>query len=266
MNKLIFTVCMLLSLQFLIKNKLSAKQNNVIENLTFKKDTVSADNSVIYKTNNLIIQKLSSHIYEHTSFLTTNDFGRVGCNGMIVINENEAIVFDTPADTVSSAELIKYTTEKLGCKIKAIIPTHFHDDCVGGLEKFNEYNIPSYALAKTIELLRNKEKKISKSINSFNDSLSLNIGDKKIYVQYFGEGHTRDNVIGYFPEDNAIFGGCLIKALGANKGNLEDANVNAWAESVTKLKLRYPSVKIVIPGHGKWGGKELLDYTITLFE
>jgi metallo-beta-lactamase class B len=57
----------------------------------------------------------------------------------------------------------------------------------------------------------------------------------------------------------------LIKAVGAGKGNLEDANVAVWSETVGKLKRTYPEAKIVIPGHGKTGGTELFDYTIKLF-
>ena len=236
------------------------QQINAAETLRARADSLAS-----YKTQNLIIQKLSNHIYAHISFLKTIDFGTVGCNGMIVVNENEAVIFDTPSNDQGSEELIAYVTKTLNCEIKAIIPTHFHNDCVGGLEKFNESNIPAYASAKTIELLNKNGTKFSKPINTFNDKFSIKIGNKKVYAAYFGEGHTRDNIIGYFPDDNAIFGGCLIKETGASKGFLGDANINTWSETVRKIKQTYPGAKIVIPGHGKWGGTELFDYTIKLF-
>lgn len=226
----------------------------------------NADSLALYQTQNLIIQKISNHTYTHISFLKTIDFGNVACNGMIVVNQNEAIIFDTPSDNKGAEELINYVTKTLKCKIKAIIPTHFHNDCVGGLEKFNEYKIPAYASAKTIELLNQHGLKFSKPINSFDKEFNIKIGHKKVYAAYFGEGHTRDNIIGYFPEDNAIFGGCLIKESGASKGFLGDANINTWSETVRKIKQTYPEAKIVIPGHGKWGGTELFDYTIKLFD
>ena len=75
----------------------------------------------------------------------------------------------------------------------------------------------------------------------------------------------RSNVVGYFPEDKVVFGGCLIKTVGAGKGNLEDANVAAWPATVSKVKATYSKAEIVIPGHGKTGGTELFDYTIKLF-
>jgi len=251
----------------------SCKKSSVTQNIA-KKETLievpaastSKDSSIVYKTKTLIIQKLSNHVYSHTSFLNTDTFGKVPCNGMLVINKNEAIVFDTPADNSSSKELIDYVNKKLHSTIKALVPTHFHEDCIGGLEIFNKNKISSYASNKTIELLKNKKRKNIDIIKSFNDSLILNVGDKKLYAIYFGEGHTKDNIIGYFPEDKAIFGGCLIKELNANKGNLEDANTKEWSKTVQKIKLKYPQIEIVIPGHGKCGGAELFDYTIQLFK
>lgn len=245
----------------------SIKQTQSKDTATLsQKDTMLNSDSIVYKTDNLIIQKFSDHVYGHTSFLNTNTFGRVGCNGMIAVNENEAIVFDTPAGSESSKELINFLVNMLHCKVKAIIPTHFHEDCVAGLEEFNGLNIPVYASNKTIELLKNKNRLFSKPINGFTDSLTLAVGDKKVHARYFGEGHTTDNIIGYFPADNALFGGCLIKELGAAEGNLEDANTKAWPETVRKLKQTYPQIKIVIPGHGKPGASDLFDYTIQLFE
>jgi metallo-beta-lactamase class B len=233
---------------------------------TGKTETDSVDNLIIYQTENLIIKKLSSHTYEHISYLNTDDYGKVSCNGMLIVNENKGIVFDTPTNNKSSLELIDFVTKKLKTLIIAVIPSHFHEDCVGGIEEFEKHNIQVYASSKTLELLNNNGKKLTRSIKGFTDSLTLDIGNKKVYLEYFGEGHTKDNIIGYFPEDNALFGGCLIKKVGASKGFLGDANTNKWSETVRKIKLKYPKTEIVIPGHGKFGGTELFDYTIKLFE
>ena len=248
-------------------NNVSNKRNHtdqIVIDQTIKSSL--ADSTIVYKTDNLIVHRLSNHIYQHISFLNTNDFGRVACNGMLVVNEKEALVLDTPTDDESSLELINYVTKNLNCEIKVVVPTHFHGDCVGGLETFYKNNIPAYASNSTIELLAAKGKIFSKPMTGFADSLALNVGSEKAYVAYFGEGHTKDNVIGYFPLDNAIFGGCLIKEVDASKGNLEDANIMAWSNTVRKLKQKYPTAKIVIPGHGIAGGTELLDYTIKLFQ
>jgi metallo-beta-lactamase class B len=221
--------------------------------------------SLIYSTESLTVRKVSRHVYVHTSYLHTNSFGKVSCNGMVVVNSKEAIVFDTPAEEKSSKELIELF-EKMGINIQAVIATHFHADCVGGLRAFHSSGIKSYANSLTIQLLKELPEKFDIPENGFKGTLELKLGDKNIIVDFLGEGHTKDNVIGYFPDEKILFGGCLIKEIGAGKGNLEDANVNEWSNTVSKVKNKYAQTRIVIPGHGKIGGTELLDYTIRLFQ
>ncbi len=218
----------------------------------------------VYTSEDLIIIQISENSYQHTSFLQTQDFGKVPCNGLIVSNNKETIVFDTPTNDTSSEELIKWINGTLHSKINAIIPTHFHNDCLAGLQAFHNNNIPSYAYSKTIEFANENNFVVPK--NSFNDALVLNVGHEKIIVKFFGEGHTKDNVVGYFPSENILFGGCLIKELDAGKGYLGDSNVANWSSTVETIKREYPNVQIVVPGHGKFGNKELLDYTIKLFK
>ncbi|WP_027076388.1 subclass B1 metallo-beta-lactamase [Maribacter antarcticus] len=267
MRKLLLATFLLTGFTFISCKESSTKQNQTKQETNNEKSKTDLVNGLtIYQTENLIIKKLSNHIYEHISFLNTDDFGKVACNGMLAINENKGVIFDTPTDNKSSLELIKFVTNKLKSEIIAIIPTHFHKDCIGGIKVFEEYNIPTYATNQTIALLKNNGQIFTKPIKEFDNNRTLNIGNKKIYLEYFGEGHTKDNIIGYFPEDNAVFGGCLIKKVGASKGYLGDASTAKWSETVRKIKLKYPKAKIIIPGHGKWGGTELFDYTIELFE
>lgn len=225
---------------------------------------VNKNSIIVYQSENLIIEKLSENVYQHISYLQTNDFGKVGCNGMIVVHQNEAVVLDTPADAESSAELIQFISAKLNAIINSVVATHFHADGVGGLDEFHKIGVPSYANHLTIDLLKNKEKNIPQI--GFEKELTLNIGNKNVYLNYFGEGHTKDNIVAYYPDEKTLFGGCLLKENGAGKGNLEDANEDDWSETVTKLKEKYPDIQTVIPGHGKRGGMELVDYTIALFQ
>lgn len=217
----------------------------------------------VYTSESLLVTQITENSFIHTSYKQTTDFGYVPCNGLIVRSKGEAIIFDTPTNDEGANELIKWITETLHAQINAIIPTHFHDDCLGGLKAFHENNIPSYAYFKTIALA--KESHLIPPQNSFVDTLTLEVGDEYITAKYFGEGHTKDNIVGYFSCDNVLFGGCLIKAYSANKGYLGDANIKTWSSTVEKVKKEYPNAKIVVPGHGKHGNKKLLDYTIKLF-
>ena len=221
------------------------------------------DQSELYKSETLSIIKLSERVYQHVSYMKTESFGKVLCNGMIVINNGEAVVFDTPADDATSAELIDQLTETLKSKIVTVIPTHYHTDNLGGLNEFHRRGIPSYAYNETIRIT--KENGYPVPQHGFDERLELNVGGKIVLAEFLGGGHTVDNTIGYFPYEDIMFGGCLIKNTGSGKGNLEDADVGEWPNTVTRVKAKYPNVKIIIPGHGEVGGAEFLDYTIKLF-
>jgi metallo-beta-lactamase class B len=146
------------------------------------------DTRQVYKSDKLIILQLAPNSYQHISFLKTNDFGNVPCNGLVVVDDKEAIIFDTPTDDKGSEELILWLTETQKCKIKAIIPTHFHDDCLGGLGIFEKYQIPSYANEKTITLAKENDSILPQ--NGFKDSLSLALGHEKVSIKFIGEGHS----------------------------------------------------------------------------
>jgi metallo-beta-lactamase class B len=217
----------------------------------------------VYRSNELTILQISANAYIHISYHPTTDFGKVPCNGLVYRNQQEVIVFDTPANDTSAALLIRWIKRKLHCSIKAVVPTHFHYDCLGGLQAFHNQQIPSYAHNPTIALARDNKYTIPQ--HGFTDSLVLTIGTEPVLVKFWGEGHTRDNVIGYIPSEKLMFGGCLIKELDASKGFLGDANITAWPATVESIKAAYPDLQWVVPGHGEYGNASLLDYTIQLF-
>ncbi|GAB2775517.1 BcII family subclass B1 metallo-beta-lactamase [Actinomadura fibrosa] len=218
----------------------------------------------IYDTKNLKIEKIRENVFQHISFLKTENFGDVPCNGMIYFDGKETIVFDTPVNSQASEELIDWIEKEKDQKIKAVVVTHFHIDCLGGLAVFHERGIASYAHELTVKLAAEKGEVLPQ--HKFKSELQLSCGDENTLIKHFGKGHTADNVVAYIPSQNVLFGGCLIKEIGAGKGNLADASPLEWSQTVQKIKNAYPEVELVIPGHGKPGDAQLLDYTLDLFE
>ena len=62
--------------------------------------SVAVENQVkpIYQSEDLVITKLAPNVYQHTSYFKSETWGKVPSNGMVVINNNEAVVVDTPVD------------------------------------------------------------------------------------------------------------------------------------------------------------------------
>lgn len=230
----------------LIKNPLFAQQN-----------------ALVYQSESLQIEQVSEHVFIHVSYLQTQDFGKVACNGMLVLEGNEALIFDTPTSNEVSEELIRWIEADKKAMVKGVLATHFHDDCLGGLEAFHAREIPSFGSDYTIDLAQKADEAVPQ--HGFSEELIQELGEIKVVSKYFGEGHTRDNVVVYVPSERVLFGGCLIKELNASVGYLGDANVGTWSETVRGVKAAFGDIKMVIPGHGKAGGVELLDYTIQLF-
>lgn len=211
----------------------------------------------------LEVVPLTSHTYLHVSYLETESWGRVACNGLVVVNEGEALVLDTPVDEAASEQLLSWIRDTLKAEVRAVVATHFHNDCLGGLGAFHRQGIASYALEATRTLARAQGYVVPQQ--GFGDSLVLSAGRLDLRLLYPGAGHTRDNIVAYLPEDRVLFGGCLVKALGAGKGNLADADTGAWPATVQKVMDSFPELRWVVPGHGEPGGPELLSFTSDLF-
>lgn len=217
-----------------------------------------------YNSDVLKIEPLTKGVFVHISYLESPQFGHVPCNGMVYVKGKEAIIFDTPVDSISSEKLIEWIEKGMGKRIKGVVINHFHDDCLGGLEVFHAHGIASYAHQQTVDLARASSKTAIPQYG-FEDKLILKCGGGTVENRYFGEAHTRDNIVSYLPAEKALFGGCLMKSLNAGKGYLGDANTAAWPATVEKIKQAYPGVKFVVPGHGATGNAELLDFTADLF-
>ncbi len=224
---------------------------------------LGAQDSLLYQSQILEVERLAPGTYLHRTFLQTDDFGKVACNGAIFTDGREAVVLDTPVDDAGSEELINFVEGTLALKIAAVVPTHFHADCLGGLKAFHGRGIPSYANRNTAALAATRGAEAVR--HTFEGRKTLTVGKDKIEIDFPGPGHTTDNIVAYFAADQSLFGGCLIKSLGAGKGNLEDADTTAWSGTVVETMARYPRAVLIVPGHGAPGDRHLLEFTRDLF-
>jgi len=225
----------------------------------------SQNKDILFINDDMQLKRLEDSIYLHITWSTFEPFGRFSSNGMIIIRNGKALMIDTPADNILTEKLVNIIKDSLSADVTQLIIGHFHDDCMGGLGYLQSKGVSSIANKMTIE--KCKELGLPLPSIGFQDSLMLSFEGEPIACRYFGAGHSFDNITVFLPKRNILFGGCLIKSNDSkNLGNLSDAVVQDWDFTVKKLMNFYPEVKIVIPGHGAWGGIELLKHTIELVE
>ncbi len=201
------------------------------------------------------------NVWMHSTTVSQEPYGTFTCNGMVYIRQNQAIIADTPPDEASSNRLLSWLVERK-IQVKAVIVNHYHWDCLGGLGAFHEQDIPSYGHALTPQLAMADS--LPAPQYTFSDSLVIELGTAPVIAAYLGPAHSTDNLVVYLPEEKVLFGGCMIKAMGSGKGYLGAADLVKWSHTVQKVKERFET-EFVIPGHGPYGGQELLDYTMDMF-
>lgn len=216
-----------------------------------------------YQTDNLVISKLTDNTFIHQSYLRTDSYGKVSCNGLVYISGTEAIIFDTPTSDSASVELINWIESENNARVKAVIVTHSHEDCLGGLKAFHQAEIPSFANQLTRQFAEESAETVP--TNGFQGELITQLDNDNVISTFLGEGHTKDNIVSYVPAEKVLFGGCLVKELNASEGYVAEGNLNEWSTTVRKVKNRFKDVMYVVPGHGKHGDITLLDYTSELF-
>ncbi len=201
----------------------------------------------------LTLTKISEHTYIHT---------QKNNNGIVYFNTNEAIIVSTPNSDIETKNLIDWVKRK--AKIVAYVIDRWHPDAMEGLDVVKKHKIKTYANVLTQEIAQRKG--LVKTDSIFKFRKVIKVGNQKIICHYLGEAHTTDGIVVWLPSEKILFGGNEIRNVNGWVGNIGDANLKAWSKTAKKVKKMYGTARIVVPGHGAYGGPELIDYTIMLYD
>lgn len=210
----------------------------------------------------LKISHLTGDFYVYTTYkkLNGNPFPS---NSMYLVTDSGVVMIDTPWDTTQFQPLLDSIKERHHKKVVLCIATHFHDDRTAGLEFLGKQGIKTYSSALTKELcIAHHEKQAA---FTFSADTVFRVGNHTFQTYYPGEGHTKDNIVIWFPQEKILYGGCFIKSEeSASLGNVADANTKEWKASVRRVKKRYKNAAYIIPGHFGWEKTGSLKHTLKL--
>lgn len=210
-----------------------------------------------------------------------------GSNVLVVrMPDASLVVCSSPFESEGTAALIDWLERTFHPPRIVAINTHFHLDGTGGNAAYAAAGVETIASTLTAALLAERGPALRDgAAESFADpalrariervelvaphrtfdpaaGLTLTIGGEEVRVLHPGPAHSPDNVVVHFPARAILFGGCMIKAAGASIGYTGDADLERWADAVRALEPL--AARIVVPGHGAAGGRELLAGTIEI--
>jgi metallo-beta-lactamase class B len=227
--------------------------------------TLFSQSKNIRVNDNIELIKLADGFYMSTTISESPGFGRYPSNGLLVIRNGKAFLIDSPVTVETTRDLLRYLSDSMKVNVVLFTGGHFHEDCIGGMAYLKEKGIKTFLNSRT------KEKCIQYDLplpdTTYDEKYFFNFEGIPVECRFPGKGHTVDNSIIYFPEQEIMFGGCLVKSNESTGiGNLKDAVIDQWKPTIEKIIKLYPSVKIIVPGHGSYGGKEMLTHTIDLID
>jgi glyoxylase-like metal-dependent hydrolase (beta-lactamase superfamily II) len=196
----------------------------------------------------------------------------------IVIGEREALVIDTGMGPKNGRRVLE-KARALTDKPLVLTITHFHPEHGFGAQAFPDARIvynrtQQEELAEKgrpyLDMFRTFGDTVADQLQDtefvepdevYDEALTLDLGGTAVELRHFGLAHTRGDQVVFLPEQRLLFTGDLVET------RLfpifpwfppDDADVNGskWIDVLHRLEALEPEV--VVPGHGEFGGAELI--------
>jgi cyclase len=184
-------------------------------------------------------------------------------NCAYIVTDEGVVVVDTQLIPFFANEIIKEIKAVTDKPIKYVINTHWHTDHVGGNETFfPQTPIIAHEFTRKIIAKRKKEQDegiIDKSLKqlgefkltppdiTFDQSMTLHMGNKIIELKFFGGGHSGGDIIVYLPEEKVLFSGDLFIKGSGLPDYRDDANIDKHIKSLKKIQAL--DIEKIISGH-----------------
>jgi cyclase len=97
---------------------------------------------------------------------------------------------------------------------------------------------------------------------TFEDQLSLQVGDKRVEIVEVGPAHTKGDAFVYVPDDRVVFTGDIL--FHQSHPIMWEGPVSSWVAACRRLLAL--DVAVVVPGHGPLTDKSALEASVQYFE
>lgn len=236
---------------------------------------------------NFQAEKISSHVHViHGPLELPNETNEGFMNNPAFIVTDSGVVVIDPGSSVHTGNMLLREIRKITDKpVIAVFDTHIHGDHWLGNDAIQRAypDADIYAHQKTItmidggegknwlDLMHNMTKgatdgtRIVNASDALKGGEDLTIGGHQFRIIHQGQAHTKTDIMIHYKQDNVLFTGDNV----TNKRmiRMDDASFTGSITAIETAKTLEPA--IIVPGHGKTGGTELLDnyhiYLSTLY-
>lgn len=212
----------------------------------------------------LKIAHLTSDFYVYTThrMLKGTPFP---ANGLYLVTDSGVVIIDSPWDTTQFQPLLDSIEIKHHKKVVMCLATHSHEDRTGGLAYYRQQGIKTYTSKQTALICKARNEKLAEFV--IDKDTIFRVGQYTFQTYYGGAGHTSDNIVVWFERDKILYGGCLVKSVeAADLGNLADADIKQWPNTIKNILKKFGKPDYVIPGHQDWTNNNALAHTLKLLK
>jgi len=211
------------------------------------------------------LSKVADNVWVHTTNYRLPGQNPIPVNGLVVVDGEEVTLVDGAWGELATLSLIEKVKAETGKPVTKMIVTHHHADRTAGVDAAEWQGIQIFTHPDTPALAaKNGWPAPNTSVAALKDPKSrTKVGS--LELAYPGHGHASDNLVVYVPSAEILYGGCAVRGAGVKTlGNVGDADLSKWSESLNWMKATYPKAQIVVPGHGKGANLSLIDGTLAL--
>jgi glyoxylase-like metal-dependent hydrolase (beta-lactamase superfamily II) len=187
-----------------------------------------------------------------------------------VIGREGAIIVDTRTTDAQAAELEADLRSLTDVPLAAVVNTHHHYDHSFGNARFAA--APIWGHARCAEVLRTRGETMRADVmrslpalageiarvvitppdRTFDETASIDLGDRRIELRYLGRGHTDNDIVVLVPDSGTLLAGDLLE--NDAPPSFGDAYPIAWAGTLRDRLLPLVT-EVVVPGHGRPAGR-----------
>ena len=165
---------------------------------------------------------------------------------------SEGVIVTDPIDAEAAAWLKAEIASRFNQPIKYLVYSHDHRDHIAGGEVFADTaTVVAHENAKAT-IIGEKRPTAVPDI-TFSDSMTLELGGKRVELHYLGRSHSDNMIVMLFPEERALFTVDFVSVKRLPYQTLSDSYFPDWIHAVEAIDRI--DFDILVPGHGPMGTK-----------